>query len=69
VAIAAGTTLGGSVVHEYVRGFPLGSVYRAVDAELGEVAVKVLHGLSDPGCRERFQGLAAGWSPCGTRTW
>src|SRR5260370_6640996 len=55
MAVEAGTRLGRVVVHEYVGQGTLGTVYRALDTELGTVAVKVLRRLSDPESRERFQ--------------
>jgi serine/threonine-protein kinase len=58
MAVEAGTRLGRIVVHDYIGQGSLGTVYRAVDHELGEVAVKVLHRLSDPASRERFRETA-----------
>jgi serine/threonine-protein kinase len=58
MAVEAGTRLGRFVVHEYIGQGTLGTVYRAVDPEAGIVAVKVLHRLSEPESRERFEELA-----------
>jgi len=58
MAVEAGTRLGRIVVHDYIGQGTLGTVYRGLDEELGEVAVKVLHRLSEPASRERIRAAA-----------
>ncbi len=58
MAVEAGTCVGPYVVHEYIGQGRLGSVYRALDPTAGSVAVKVLHRLSAPECRQSFDETA-----------